>query len=71
VFFFDGCNRLFEGLDTRRFSLRWIERDRKQKLPALCALRYGFSFAERAYDIIGHEASDIVDFDMLVLSGLQ
>lgn len=71
VLFFDGCNRLFKGFDSNGLGLGWIERDRKKKLPALRTFRDGFSFAECSHDIIGHETSDIVDFDMLVLGCLQ
>lgn len=71
VFFFDGRNRLLEGFDPNGFGFGRIERDRKQELTAFRTLGYSFSFTERSDNIAGHETSDIVDFDMLVLGCLQ
>ena len=71
VLFFDGGERLLERLDPHIFFLRRVQRDGKEELLAARPATDGFRLAERPQQIGGHEAPNLMDFDMLILGFLE
>ncbi|MEQ8328086.1 MAG: hypothetical protein RH951_13095 [Parvibaculum sp.] len=71
VLLFDGFKRTIEGADMDALVLGRVQGNREQVLSAFRPLGDGFRFAQRADDIIRHEAANVVYLDMLVFFGFE